>query len=43
MHATSIAAASLVSRMDETGPDTFDEDPGRDDTDDLPDQIVETA
>ncbi|MDN4596936.1 hypothetical protein [Leifsonia virtsii] len=51
--AAAIAAASLVSRMDETGPgetgpdgtrpDTFDEDPGRDDTDDLPDQIVETA
>lgn len=51
--AAAIAAASLVSRMGETGPDetgpdgtrpdTFDEDPGRDDTDDLPDQIVETA
>lgn len=41
--AAAIAAASLVSRMDETGPDTFDEDPGRDDTDDLPDLIVETA
>jgi hypothetical protein len=26
--------------MDETGPNTFDEDPGRDDTDDLPDLIV---
>lgn len=46
--AAAIAAASLVSRMDEgaqdgTRTDTFDEDPGRDDTDDLPDQIVETA
>lgn len=46
--AAAIAAASLVSRMDEgaqdgTRKDTFDEDPGRDDTDDLPDQIVETA
>jgi len=39
--AAAIAAASLVSRMDETGPDTFDEDPGRDDTDELPDLIVE--
>ncbi|WP_431219152.1 hypothetical protein [Leifsonia xyli] len=38
--AAAIAAASLVSRMDETGPQTFDEDPGRDDTDDLPDLIV---
>ncbi|MDR6610995.1 hypothetical protein [Leifsonia sp. 1010] len=38
--AAAIAAASLVSRMDETGPNTFDEDPGRDDTDDLPDLIV---
>ncbi|MGO4301456.1 hypothetical protein [Leifsonia sp. RAF41] len=39
--AAAIAAASLVSRMDETEPQTFDEDPGRDDTDDLPDLIVE--
>ncbi|WP_241703904.1 hypothetical protein [Leifsonia shinshuensis] len=33
--AAAIAAASLVSRLDETqtGPQTFDEDPGRDDTD----------
>lgn len=44
--AAAIAAASLVSRRDETqtGPDTFDEDPGRDDTDDRypsePDLIV---
>lgn len=38
--AAAIAAASLVERFDETGPDTFDEDPGRDDTDDLPDLIV---
>ncbi|WP_285115244.1 hypothetical protein [Leifsonia sp. fls2-241-R2A-40a] len=38
--AAAIAAASLVSRMDETDPNTFDEDPGRDDTDDLPDLIV---
>ncbi|WP_374009349.1 hypothetical protein [Leifsonia sp. LS-T14] len=38
--AAAIAAASLVSRMDETEPQTFDEDPGRDDTDDLPDVIV---
>ena len=28
------------ARMDETEPQTFDEDPGRDDTDDLPDVIV---
>jgi hypothetical protein len=38
--AAAIAAASLVSRLDETAPQTFDEDPGRDDTDDLPDLIV---
>lgn len=40
--AAAIAAASLVSRLDETtaGPRTFEEDPGRDDTDDLPDLIV---
>ncbi|MFP3466682.1 hypothetical protein [Leifsonia sp. SIMBA_070] len=38
--AAAIAAASLVSRMDETDQQTFDEDPGRDDTDDLPDLIV---
>jgi hypothetical protein len=38
--AAAIAAASLVSRLDETSPRTFDEDPGRDDTDDLPDLIV---
>lgn len=43
--AAAIAAASLVSRLDETAsaPATFDEDPGRDDTDDLPDLIVENA
>lgn len=34
--AAAIAATSLVSRLDETTPTTFDEDPGRDDTDDLP-------
>ncbi|MBW8872225.1 MAG: hypothetical protein JF618_08725, partial [Leifsonia sp.] len=38
--AAAIAAASLVERFGETGPDTFDEDPGRDDTDELPDLIV---
>ncbi|MGN6427232.1 hypothetical protein [uncultured Leifsonia sp.] len=38
--AAAIAAASLVERLDETTPQTFDEDPGRDDTDDLPDLIV---
>lgn len=38
--AAAIAAASLVERLDETHPQTFDEDPGRDDTDDLPDLIV---
>lgn len=44
--AAAIAANSLVSRLDETAPltsggvRTFDEDPGRDDTDDLPDLIV---
>ena len=37
-----IAAASLVERFDETEPDTFDEDPGRDDTDDLPSHVVES-
>ena len=39
--AAAIAATSLVSRLDETGPRTFDEDPGRDDTDDLPDPDTE--
>lgn len=38
--AAAIAAASLVERLDETSPQTFDEDPGRDDTDDVPDLIV---
>ncbi|MGN7797439.1 hypothetical protein [Leifsonia sp. 22587] len=38
--AAAIAAASLVSRIDETDQQTFDEDPGRDDTDDLPDLIM---
>jgi hypothetical protein len=38
--AAAIGAASLVSRLDETDPGTFDEDPGRDDTDELPDLIV---
>jgi len=40
--AAAIAAASLVSRLDETqtGPQTFDEDPGRDDTDEVPDLIL---
>jgi hypothetical protein len=40
--AAAIAAASLVSRFDETqaGTRTFDEDPGRDDTDEMPDLIV---
>jgi hypothetical protein len=40
--AAAIAAASLVSRLDETqtGTQTFDEDPGRDDTDEVPEQIV---
>lgn len=46
--AAAIAAASLVSRLDETGRPTFDEDPGRDDTgepspDDRGEQIVENA
>lgn len=43
--AAAIAAASLVSRLDETqtGPQTFDEDPGRDDTDEVPDLIVTDA
>jgi hypothetical protein len=41
--AAAIGAASLVSRIGETGPDTFDEDPGRDDTDELPDLIVAEA
>ncbi|MEV8213160.1 hypothetical protein [Leifsonia sp. NPDC077715] len=40
--AAAIAAASLVERFDETEPDTFDEDPGRDDTDDLPGHVVES-
>ncbi|AGW42696.1 ABC transporter ATP-binding protein [Leifsonia xyli subsp. cynodontis DSM 46306] len=39
--AAAIAAESLVSRLDETGgPQTFDEDPGRDDTDALPDVVM---
>jgi hypothetical protein len=40
--AAAIAAASPVSRLDETqtGLQTFDEDPGRDDTDEVPDLIV---
>lgn len=43
--AAAIAASALVSRQftgddTETTPQTFDEDPGRDDTDDLPDLIV---
>jgi hypothetical protein len=46
--AAAIAATSLVARLDEsTAPrptlDTFDEDPGRDDTDELPDVIVVAA
>jgi hypothetical protein len=48
--AAAIAATSLVARLDDattpraTGaPDTFDEDPGRDDTDELPDVIVAAA
>jgi hypothetical protein len=46
--AAAIAATSLVARLDEsTAPrpalDTFDEDPGRDDTDELPDVIVAAA
>ncbi|MFF1573389.1 hypothetical protein ACFVWR_11610 [Leifsonia sp. NPDC058292] len=51
--AAAIAATSLVARLDEsTAPrpagaedaaGTFDEDPGRDDTDELPDVIVATA
>ncbi len=46
--AAAIAAASLVSRLDETqtDPQTFDEDPGRDDTDDrypsLPGDLIAT-
>lgn len=40
--AAAIAAASLVARFDETqtGPQTFDEDPARDDTDEVPDLIT---
>jgi hypothetical protein len=41
--AAAIAAASLVERFDQTDAHTFDEDPGRDDTDDLPDLIVESS
>jgi hypothetical protein len=41
--AAAIAAASLVERFDQTDSHTFDEDPGRDDTDDLPDLIVESS
>jgi len=46
--AAAIAATSLVARLDEsTAPrpalDTFDEDPGRDDTDELPDVITAPA
>ena len=39
--AAAIGAASLVSRFAGTHPQTDDEDPGRDDTDVLPDLIVE--
>lgn len=38
--AAAIAAASLVERFDEPAQNTFDEDPGRDDTDELPDLIM---
>ncbi len=51
--AAAIAASTLVARLDdattprtdrpESGADTFDEDPARDDTDELPDLIVAAA
>ena len=51
LDAAAIAASALVSRhfpadgddSAETASQTFDEDPGRDDTDDLPDLIVENS
>ncbi|WP_158866642.1 hypothetical protein [Leifsonia sp. AG29] len=39
--AAAIAAASPVSRLDEAGPSPVDDEPGRDDTDELPDLIVQ--